>query len=269
MFETLHKEWEAKVSLVFVMVVTLWWIWLFASGVKESSQNYYFGATYGLICLFGGIIGLTISAKWGGLSSIIGRAIICLSLGLLTQEFGQLIFSYYNIFLHVEIPYPSLADVGFFGTIPFYIYGISLLAKAAGSKFSLKIVTNQIQVIILPIILLTVSYLVFLRNYEFDWTNPVRIFLDFGYPLGEALYISIAILTYSLSRNLLGGIMKGRILFLVFAFVLQYLAEFNFLYQNSNGTWVNGGYGDYLYFVAYTTMVFGLIRLKSVFHKME
>lgn len=260
----LRKELSIQVLVVFFLFITLWWINLFLSGARETSQNYLFAAVYGLICLWGGGYGLIISKKWGGSSSTIGKAIIVLSLGLLAQEFGQLVFSYYNIFLKVEIPYPSWADVGFFGSIPLYIIGMGLLAKAAGAKFSMKTLTNKLQVIVIPLVILIVSYLFFLNGYEFDFSSPLKIFLDFGYPFGEALYISVAILTYSLSRKLLGGVMKSRILLLIAAFVIQYIADFNFLYQSSKGTWINGAYGDYIYFLAYVLMALGLIQLKTV-----
>lgn len=269
MLKILTREWSAKVASVFFVLLSIWWLIIFISGTKETFQNYSFAATYGLICLWGGIWGLKISRRWGGFSSAIGKAIIFLSLGLLAQEFGQLVFSYYNIFLKIEIPYPSLADVGFFGSIPFYIAGMAYLARAAGSKFSLHTVVNKLQIVIIPLSMLLISYLLFLKDYEFDFSDPLKIFLDFGYPFGEALYISVAILAYFLSRKLLGGIMKNRILFLIGAFVVQYLADFNFLYQNSQGTWINGGYGDYIYFLAYFIMTLGLIQLKTVLDKLD
>lgn len=269
MLRILNKEWSAKVATAFFVLMTIWWAILFLSGAKETFQNYFFAATYGLICLWGGGWGLVISKKWGGFSSTLGRAIIILSLGLIAQEFGQLVFSFYNIFLKVEIPYPSLADVGFFGSIPFYIFGMLLLAKASGIRFSLATLVNKMQSVIISVAMLAVSYVVFLRDYKFDFSNLLKIFLDFGYPFGEAVYISVAILTYSLSRKLLGGVMRSRIFLLIGAFVVQYIADFNFLYQNNQSSWVNGGYGDYLYFIAYFLMTLGLIQLKTVLDKLD
>lgn len=264
MVDTLKKEWFAKLAFVYFLFITAWWSIIFLTGQEETFNNYLFGASYGLIALWGGIWGLIISKRWGGYSSALGRSIIVLSLGLLAQEFGQIIFSAHNIFLEIEIPYPSLADVGFFGSIPLYIYGIFLLLKASGVKFSFNKLVNQLQAFIIPLFMLSLSYLVFLKDYEFDYGSPLVIFLDFGYPFGEAIYISIAILTYSLSKNLLGGVMRNKIVFIVGAFIMQYMAEFNFLYQNSRGTWINGGYGDYLYFLAYFMMTIGLMQLKTL-----
>ncbi|OGE30654.1 hypothetical protein A2631_03810 [Candidatus Daviesbacteria bacterium RIFCSPHIGHO2_01_FULL_44_29] len=264
MFEIFKHDRLAKLALVFFILISGWWAYLFISGTQDSNQLYAFAATYGLMCVIGGIAGFRAAKEWGGLSSVIGKAIIALSVGLFAQEFGQIVFSYFNIVTHVEIPYPSLADVGFFGSVVLYIIGIFFFSKAAGSKFSLKSVRNQLVALTIPVFMLIMSYLVFLKGYEFDWSNPLPILLDFGYPFGEAIYISIAILTYGLSRKLLGGVMRNRIMFIIVAFIAQYVAEANFLTQNLNGTWVNGGYGDYLYFISYFIMTIGLLRLNNV-----
>lgn len=269
MWETIKKEWSAKLTIAFFVLFTIWWLILFYFGFKDISKNYFFAATYGIVSLLGGIWGLQLSKKWGGRKSTIGKAIIMLSLGLLAEEFGQIIFSYYNIFLKVDIPYPSIADLAFFSNIPFYVVGIILLGTAAGIKFSLKKFSSKLQLILFPVIGLSLSYYFFLKGYTFDWSQPLKIFLDFGYPLGQALYISLAILVYSLSSKLLGGIMKMPIIFIIVGFITQYIADYNFLSQNSKHTWVNGEYGDYLYLIAYFIMSLGIFEFGSVVNKLK
>lgn len=265
MLETLKKDKLSQITLGAFALLTLWWIILFISESKTGLPNYLFGATYGpFMSLFGGIIGLYSSRAWGGWKSVIGRAIIMLSCGLLSQAFGQIVFSYYNLFAHIEIPYPSIADIGFFGYMPLYLLGMYMLAKASGVKINLQSFLSTAMAIIIPAGMLLASYMLFLKSYEFDWSQPVKIFLDFGYPLWQAFNVSIAIVIYSLSRKTLGGIMKNRILILLFAVVAQYIADSNFLYQSSAGTWYNAGYGDYLYLIAYTIMTLGLIQLHRV-----
>jgi len=247
----------------FFVLVTVWWIALNLSGEQGGFDNYLFGAVYGTtVSLFGGIVGLVAAKQWGGWKSLMGRAIMFLSFGLLAEFFGQTVNSCYNLILGVEILYPSLGDVGFFGNIPFYLIGIILLAMASGVKISLKSFYSQIQAVIFPVTLLFFSYMLFLRGYEFDWSKPLTIFLDFGYPLGQALYVSVALLTYSLSRKVLGGIMRNQITFLLVAFVAQYLADSTFLFYNANGMYYVGNIVDYLYFVSYTLMTLGLIKLR-------
>jgi hypothetical protein len=265
MISSIKKDRFSQIAIVWFVLLTAWWLTLYLSGSQEGSRNLFFGAVYGTtMSLFGVIVGLSSAKLWGGWKSIMGKAIIVLSLGLFAQFFGQVVFSFYNIVLGVDIPYPSLADVGYFGNIPFYLFGIFLLGKASGVKIGLKSYGSQIQSIVIPLGMILLSYILFLREYSFADTGALTIFLDFAYPIGQALYVSVAILVFSLSRKVLGGIMRSKILLLLVAFVVQYVADFNFLYQNLTGTWYNGGYGDYLYLVAYLFMALGLFQLRAV-----
>lgn len=272
MLETIKKQWQAKIALLIFVGFSLWWVYINIITQRNGFQYDYFGDfgdLYGLMALWGAICGIFISFKWGGMKSLMGRAILFFSLGLFLQEFGQITYSIYYDFITREVPYPSLGDLGFFGSIPFYILGIFFLAKASGVKLGLQSVANKIQAVVIPLVMLVIGYWLFLRGYEFDWNNPIKTILDFGYPLGQAIYVSLALLTYLLSRKVLGGIMRNNILFILFAFCIQFLADYNFLYQNSKGTWINSGYGDYLYLLAYFLMTFGLLQLKTVLSKLQ
>jgi len=230
----------------------------------ESASRNLFSYTYGLIALWGGVVGLWVSRKWGGYKSVVGRAILMFSLGLLAQEFGQATYSIYDAFLNVEIPYPSIGDVGWFLTIPFYFYGAWLLGKASGTKISLKTLGGKLLAFLVPVAMLAVTYFVFLREYQLDWTQPLVTFFDFGYPLGHATYISMAILAFFLSRKFLGGVMKNIILLVLLAMALQYLGDFTFLYQVITETFYWGGLYDYFFLLSYTVMTVSLIKFNSV-----
>ena len=198
-----------------------------------------------------------------------GRALILFSLGLFAQEFGQLSYSYYIYYLHQEVPYPSVGDIGYFGSIPLYIAGAWLLAHASGVKLSLRSVSSKIWAILIPFVMLLLSYSFFLREYQVDFSQPIKLFLDFGYPLGEAIYISIALLTYILSRRLLGGILRSRILFILFAMLVQYSADFMFLYQAQYQTWYAGGLNDLVYFTAYVALSLALLEFDVLGKKLR
>ena len=79
----------------------------------------------------------------------------------------------------------------------------------------------------------------------------------------------MAITTWVLSKNVLGGIMKKPILFLIFALVVQYLSDFMFLYQANAGTWNAGELNDLLYSVSYFFMAVALIHIRSTFTKIQ
>ena len=260
--EAVKKYWSAKITLLLFLFFTVWWVYMTAFLPKDHFLYAYFGTLYGIIALWGGIWGLVISRQWGGLKSIMGRAMIMLSFGLFFQEFGQCVYTYYIFVLHIDIPYPSLGDVGFFGTIPYYIYGAYLLAKASAVRVSLKSFESKLQAIIIPVVMVFLAYILILRNYNFDLTTPVETFLNFGYPFGQAIYISIGILTYSLTRNILGGLMRKKILFIILAFFAQFIADYAFVIFKDS--YYPGSILDYLYVVAYFFMAIGLIQLKTV-----
>lgn len=258
------------VIIVIFLAISVWWLFvdpLHSDALVDAKHAW--SSTYGVLSLVGGIIGLTISRRWGGHRSVLGRALIAFSIGLLLQTFGQVVYNYYTLVAHLEAPYPSLGDVGYFGSIPAYVYGVVLLGKAAGARISLKQFHNQILAVLLPLGLLTLSYFIFLNGYTFDWSSPLTIFLDFGYPLGQAVYVSLALLILIVSIRLLGGVMKKPLTLLLIALVVQYVCDFNFLYQANQSAWYAGGPGDYLYAISYLLMTLSLIYTGIVFRRIR
>src|SRR5579872_5009640 len=116
MFETIKKEWEAKVAIVFFLVMTAWWVYnnfIIGNSHVRYDTFFDFGEFYGYIAVAGGIWGILISRRWGGFKSVIGRAILMMAFGLFAQEFGQLSYAWYNDIYKTPGPYPSLGDIGF------------------------------------------------------------------------------------------------------------------------------------------------------------
>ncbi len=257
-------------SLLTFIILSAWWIYIDFVLVNSSQEiRQIFAASYQIEAIFGAIIGLWIAERWGGYKSVLGQSLIFFSLGLLLQSFGQSSYSYYIFFKHIEVPYPSIGDIGYFGSVLAYILGVINLARVSGFHFSFKSLYNKVQSILLPLVILGISYFFFLKGYEFDPTQKLKTFLDFGYPLGQAFYLSIAILTLILSKDFLGGVMRKPIVFLALALMVQYLSDLMFLYQANNGTWQAGGFNDYLYCISYFLMSIALIHIGSMFNKIR
>ncbi len=252
------------ILICYYCLIVAWWAWININGLNDSSHSYLYGGAYALIALAGGIAGLKLSSKWGGWKSIMGKGIIFLSLGLLGEAFGQLSWTSYNMIWKVEVPYPSIADIGYFSIIPFYALAMFSFARASGARLSLSTFLNKLQVVVVPVIMVVISYILFLRDYDLDLSAPIRVFFDLGYPMGEAITISIAILTLILSRNYLGGIMKGKIRYIIFAFFVQYLTDYTFLYHASREIYTNGGLVDLLYPTSFIVMSVGLFMLSDI-----
>ena len=268
---TLLGDKKFLIVVLFFFILSIWWAWLnFFDPSVTSNKLQLWAALYQVVALYGAIVGFYISHLWGGHRSIMGKAVLAFSIGLLLQSFGQSVYSYYIFYEQIEIPYPSVGDIGFFGSIPMYIYGITMIAMAAGAKFSMKrYLSSKLQLLILPIGMLIFSYSIFLSDYNFSGVSFTKVFLDFGYPLGQAFYVSLAILAFSLTRHFLGGIMHGPVLFLIFALIAQYLSDFTFLYQAAHGIWSAGGFNDFMYLTSYSLMATALIYIGDTFHNLK
>ncbi len=240
---------------------SLWWIYLQLFVSPGNNMYHTMGSTYFILAFYGAICGIATSRLWGGLSTLLGRAILMFSIGLLGQVFGQIAYSYYTNILRVN-PYPSVGDAGYFGAIFFYIYGAVLLAKSSGIKINIQLFRKELIAIVVPAVMVSVAYILFLQGYELDLNDPVKTILDFGYPLGEAIYISIAIVIFILSRNMLDGIMRSNALFLLIALLAQFLMDYLFILNYENYT--SGNYIDFLSLLAYYFMTIALMSLRSI-----
>lgn len=260
---TIKRSWVAQLLLFLFIALTGWWLTIYVRGLTEGTENNAYTLIYPLLALIGSISGLVVSKRWGGFKSVIGKGLSLLTLGLFAQFFGQAAYAY-NIYIKgtpVEELYPSLGDLGYFGSVIFYFFSLIFIARVAGVRLSLSSYKGQLQAIIIPILLLVFSYTLFLRGYVMDWEAPIVTFLDLAYPIGQAIYISVAIVIYALSKKFLGGAMKGPILFLLVALLVQYISDSTFLYQVKTEQWYVGGINDYMYTLSYVLMAIGLIQI--------
>ncbi|MDA1169369.1 MAG: hypothetical protein O3A36_03455 [bacterium] len=260
---TIRGSKVAQLLLAIFIILSGWWITIFIRGLEEGTENNIFTLVYPILALIGSVSGFVVSKKWGGVSSVIGKGILLFSLGLFAQFFGQAAYAYYIYIEGIEIPYPSIGDIGYFGSVILYFFGLVSLAKVTGVKLSLKSYQGQIQALLIPVALLLFSYYLLLRDYTVDWSASVVTLLDFAYPLGQAIYVSMAILIYTLSRKFLSGFMRGPILFLLVSLVVQYISDFTFLYQVGHDQWYVGGVNDYMYSLSYVLMAIALIQIGS------
>ena len=255
----------AKVLLLMFILLVIFWLWIFSQNLTEGSINNFYGALYPLVSLVAGFYGIfVVSKKWGGVQSFIGKGVFFLSLGLLAEVFGQWAWSYFTIIKGVEVPYPSIADIGYFAIIPLYSYAMYNFAKAAGLKLGLNDLKGKLMVIITPVIMITIAYTLFLRNIPFDFSNPIKTFLDFGYPGLEPIAVTIGIITYFISRNTLGGAMRPKILFVIFALIFQFITDYLFLYQAGAGTYYNAGFVDLMYTTSFLLMSLGILSFNNI-----
>ncbi len=256
-------------SVLLYVVLAIWWLTIFQRGLTSGLENNIYTLAYPLLSLLGGVIGVISAQKWGGFRSQFGLGIYLFSFGLLAQFLGQLLYAYYIYIQGIQVPYPSLGDIGYFGSVILYAVAVLVFGRVIGAQVNFKSIGGKLQAFIIPACILVASYLYFLEGYSFDWSNWIKIVLDFGYPLGEALYVSLAIVLLLLSRNVLGGMMRNPMRLLIAALVVQYFCDFMFLYQANNGTWYVGGVNDFLYSTSYLLMTLVLTYILATYRRVQ
>ncbi len=264
----LKNKLHVSVSVIFLGFIG-WWVSFQHVVDKQGSSVNWFENTYGLVALIGSIIGLMAMRRWGGIKTVLGKSLLFFALGLFAQEVGQLVSSYYTQIAKTALPYPSLGDVGYFGGVLLYIVAAIYLARVAGVKFSLKKTGYKLIAVAVPVVLLAISYRILLHNHQYDTTKPLTVFLDAGYPIGQAGYISIAIMAYLLSRKFLGGIMKPGLLLVIFALFVQYISDFTFIYESHRNAYVPGKFDDLFYLIAYFVMTLAMIKFLTIYKHLK
>jgi len=240
-----------------------WWLFIFFNHLENTNQNFLYGAVEGALPVLAAIFGFVNVKKWGGHTSAMGRAVLYLSFGLLTWGVGTLIFAYYNIFLDVEVPYPSLADASYI--LSWFLWAISMinLSKATGVKFGLRKILGRMMLFIIPIIISIFSYYVLIvvarggaliSDIEGGW---VKTFFDLAYPIGDIVILTIALLVYGLSFNYLGGFFKWPIIIILAGFVFNYIGDFSFVYSVTKETFYVGNWVDLVYTLAFFMLGLG------------
>lgn len=258
-----------RFSVIAFILLSIWWLSIYFKHQTEGFENDLFTYLLLLFPFIGGIAGFHYARLWGGLKSLLGRSIFWLSFGLLSNFIGNLIFLYYIYFLGVEIPYPSVGDIAFYLSVIFYIIGSYQLSKTLPVKLAVQTASNKIISISIPVLILILSYVILLRGYDFETATPLLIFLDFGWQIGQAIYVSIALFVYWASKNVLGGLMKNPIILLIIALVSQFLADFHFSYQVNVETWYVGGTNDYLLMLSYFLMTLAIFSIGNAYYKVK
>ena len=257
------------ISVIFLGLV-MWWLVVNVFFDASVIWHALWTGLYGVIAIGGGIFGLLSARVWGGWKTAMGKAIIFFSVGLLSQEFGQVAYSYSIYFKQIELPYPSIGEIGYFSSIPLYVMGIFYFAKSVVKGGLLKLPMRlKIFLIIFPLLFLAAALPVVTRVYNSSANSWLAVLLAVGYVLGGAFYVSLSAFVYLFAREKMIGIFDKISLKIFLALTIQCLADLVFLYQFNEKTWVTAGINDLMYLLAYYGLAVGLLDLRLIFENLQ
>jgi len=246
----------------------IWFFLLDKNGDEVALSNYLYTLLQGIIPIWGGLYGFVLAKKWGGFSSVVGKFQIFCSAGLVSWGIGSLIFvGYYNLIMHIEVPYPSLADLAYILSWPLWGVGMVYLSRATGVKTALHNLYNKFFVLIIPVVVIIASYYLLVevaRDGVISSSEDfVKIFFDLAYPAGDVVILTLATVIYGLSFKYFGGTYRFAIYVLLFGFFINYCADFSFSYLTTLGTFVPGGISDFLFTTAMFAISYGVNAFDS------
>lgn len=259
-----QKSTVQALILIYVFVI-VWWFLIHLRGIQETNENYAFSLVYSIMPLGWGLLGFLNARRWGGLKSSMGRAMMFLSAGLFAWGVGNLIFAYYNLVLQVAVPYPSLADAGFFLLYPLSAIGIMNFFRVTGASFALRKMSGKTALLIIPLSLIFLSYyllFVVARGGVITYEGDVlKLVLDIAFPVGDVVVVTLAAVVYWLSYKYLGGKFRKPIVFIIVGFISTYFADFLFSYTTTTETYFVGKWVDLFYPTAFLFISLGLSLL--------
>ncbi|MES3032153.1 MAG: hypothetical protein V4699_02850 [Patescibacteria group bacterium] len=253
-----------KVCLYFFIALVIFWAILFSLGLKEGFYNYFFSFLFGLIPLIAGLIAMFRAHFWGGLKSAVGKAVFFIGFGIFLWGCGEAIWSYYNFFMNIPAPYPSIADLGFAPSIFFYGLGTFYLSKATGAKFGLRNKFAKFFVTIAPLFILALSYYLLINVARGgvlipEGETPLKILLDIVYPLGDFIALTLGVIISGLSFQYLGGKYKSDIYAILLGLGVMFIADTIFSYTTTVGTYYNADFGDLVLALGTFLISFGIL----------
>lgn len=253
------------ICFAFFILLAIFWSLLFATGTTDGFYNYLYSFLFGLTPLIGGAIAMERARVWGGLQSAIGKSVFFIGLGIFLWGGGEAIWSYYNFFLGIPAPYPSLADVGFAPSIFFYGLGAVYLARATGAKYTLRDhPTAKIFAYFGPVAIGVFSYYVLVvvargGTLVPDGETQLKALLDIIYPLGDFVGVTVAAIVSGLSFKYLGGKFKYSIYAILLGLAVMFIGDTVFSYTTSIGTYYNADFGDFILTTGTTLLTFGVL----------
>lgn len=251
-----------KVLAVCFCILLVYWLVLYLGSFKTSIWNDLYSFSFGLIPLIGGGVGLLIAQSWGLFKSTIGKAILFLSAGLFSWGIGSLIWSYYNFFIGILAPYPSLADIGYIPSYFLWTIRIINLPHAIGGKINFRRKYREMLLMLIPVFVLTLSYCLFViitkNNVVFaPLQDSTKFFFDIAYPAADTIILTTA-LVLGTSFRFFGGKYKLSIYSILIGFVFMYIGDFMFSYMTTTGKYYNGGITDLFFTIGMFFLTFGI-----------
>jgi hypothetical protein len=243
---------------ILLVIITLaffgWWVVLQILPTKDTIYNYFFNVGVAAIYLIGGLLAQYYAIKTPK-EKALHNVFYFFGLTLISWGIAGFIWSFYNLILHIDSPYPSIAD--FFYLACTFFASIGLWFVFDHFNFSPK--RNDIYLSLLIVIF--VYWLVFFILLRPDYSDQlpfITIVFNYLYPLTDAFLLSIGVIILITVGKL--GFGLGSLTSFLF---LQSIGDIIFSWRQTKGNYWNGDISDLLYLLSGVFLVLAMIKMNN------
>jgi diguanylate cyclase (GGDEF)-like protein/PAS domain S-box-containing protein len=243
-----------------VATVTACLVW---SGVLALRPNAGYSQTVSniglmLVALTAGAVALWRSTRNVGGSA---RAWGLLGLACLSWGLGQAVWTWYESIAGREVPFPSLADVGYLMFVP--LAAVALLAFPSVPRRLSSRIRTVLDGLLIASALLFMSWMLVLGPLVQAGGDPLPLTIGLAYPAGDVVIITI--LLFASSHRTQGADAGRSTRPLLFAGLLAFaVADSGFVYLTNSGSYSSGSLIDIGWFCAFAAIFLAGCRASGV-----
>jgi diguanylate cyclase (GGDEF)-like protein/PAS domain S-box-containing protein len=170
-------------------------------------------------------------------------------LGILSWGAGQVAWVYLESIRGDEVPFPSVADVGYLGLPPLVVVGLLFLPVAAQSLANR--IRSVLDGLMIGISALLISWIFIVApTIEAGGDSALALYISLSYPLGDVVVVTVVLFQLALLHHRGDGM--GRPLMLVgIGIGIFSVADTGFAYLSLTGSYASGGIIDAFWFLGF------------------
>jgi len=246
---------KTNIALTIMILVLIFDFSLYV--LRPLGENFYVISDWILVIYaFFALVSGYYAFKFHGLKSIQGKALLFLSLGVLFWFLGEFSWAYIEVFMGIEVPFPSIADIFWYIGYPLFGLGLFYIWKITGAsvKCDIKCLSALGFILLLIIISIYGSYPTIV---DVEMTLFEKI-VSIGYVILDLILVIggiFILLTFSK-----GNLVKPWI-FIILSLIICTFADISFTFAGS--LYESGGLLDFLWDFDYILLAFGFFYYRQ------
>ncbi len=220
---------------------------------------------FGLVPFCAGIVILFLNFKNKNPINVrIKKATFLNGFALISWGIGSIIWSYYNLFLNIEAPFPSFVDVFYVSSTVLYVFGAINIAMVSSPEAQYTLINVKRNILPLAIVVSTGTYymlLTIVKGGKFFDQNIgfLANTLNIVYPCIDFIGLVFSVIVARLSLKYFTNKYTLSLIFLSASLFLFFVSDSYFSFLIENQIYNNAGLSDLLYIFATTSLILGTL----------